>query len=81
MLAKELPVSTAEELLVVADTAQRSRLAQQAVDKRWERPQVRTAVKDCIAAIQIPSATQRSHQLLKLVAQIRDVLSAGPLKT
>ena len=28
---------------------------QQAVEERWERPQVRAAVKDCIAAIQQPS--------------------------
>jgi ParB family chromosome partitioning protein len=79
VLANKLPVSTAEEFLVVADAAQRSKLAQQAADERWERPQVRAAVNDCIAAIQPLSAEQRSRRLVKLIEQIRDVLSAGPV--
>jgi ParB family chromosome partitioning protein len=54
VLANELAVSTAEELLVVADVQRRKELAQQAVDERWERPQVRAAARDCIAAIQMP---------------------------
>jgi hypothetical protein len=55
VLANKLAVSTAEELLVLTDVERRAELAQQAVDERWERPQVRAAVRDCIAAIQNPS--------------------------
>jgi ParB/RepB/Spo0J family partition protein len=55
VLADRLPVSTAEELLVVVDVARRSSLARQAVDERWERPQVRAAVRHCIAAIHQPA--------------------------
>ena len=51
VLADQLPVSTAEELLVVVDPDRRSELAKRAVAERWERPQVRAAVRDCIAAI------------------------------
>jgi ParB family transcriptional regulator, chromosome partitioning protein len=52
VLADQLPVSTAEELLVVADADRRGKLAKHAVAERWERPQIRAAVRDCIAAIQ-----------------------------
>jgi hypothetical protein len=80
VLADKLPVSTAEELLVVSDVSRRNDLAQQAVEERWERPQVRAAVRKCIAAIQpLPSAKQRSARLPELVEQLRRVLAAGPL--
>ena len=79
VLANKLPVSTAEELLVVADVAKRSDLAKQAVDRRWERPQVRAAVRDCIAAIQQPSPRLASRIRL-LAAELSgiepDTLSA-----
>lgn len=61
VLANKLPVSTAEELLVVADTGRRNELAQQAVKERWERPQVREAVRECIAAIQPSTPRLASH--------------------
>jgi ParB family transcriptional regulator, chromosome partitioning protein len=72
VLANKLPVSTAEELLVVADVERRSSLAQQAVDERWERPQVRAAVHDCIAAIQYvsPRLASRVRALSDEVADI-----------
>jgi cell division protein FtsB len=54
VLSDQLAVSTAEELLVVADVQKRVELAQQAVDERCKRPQVRAAVRECIAAIQQP---------------------------
>ena len=79
VLADQLPVSTAEELLVIQDAAQRSRLARQAADEGWERPRVRAAVRECIAAIQPPMAEHRSAQLVKLVGQVRAVLNAGPV--
>jgi ParB family transcriptional regulator, chromosome partitioning protein len=55
VLTDQLTVSTAEELLVVPDVDQRRALAQQAVEERWERPQIRGAVRNCIAAIQTPA--------------------------
>jgi ParB family chromosome partitioning protein len=61
VLADKLAVSTAEELLVVADVHRRAELAQQAVEERWERPQVRAAVRECIAAIQAPSPRLASY--------------------
>lgn len=79
VLADQLPVSTAEELLVVPDAEHRSRLAKQAAKEGWERPQVHAAVRECIAAIQPVTAEHRSAQLLKLVSQIRAVLNAGPV--
>jgi ParB family chromosome partitioning protein len=80
VLANKLPVSTAEEFLIVADAAQRSKLAQQAVDEHWTQPVARREVANCIVTIQPPSAKQRSRQLLKLVRQIRDVLGVGPVE-
>jgi hypothetical protein len=71
VLANKLPVSTAEELLVVADRTQRSELALQAVDEHWERPQVRAAVRDCIAAIQQPSP-----RLVSRIRALTDELAA-----
>jgi ParB family chromosome partitioning protein len=79
VLADQLPVSTAEELLVISDAEHRSRLARQAADEGWERPRVRAAVRECIAAIQPPTAAHRSAQVLKLVGQLRAVLDAGPV--
>jgi ParB family chromosome partitioning protein len=77
VLADKLAVSTAEELLVVADVERRKDLAQQAVDERWERRQVRAAVRTCIAAIHQPSGrlASRIRALTReLVALDRDAL-------
>jgi ParB family chromosome partitioning protein len=51
VLRHELSVSTAEELLR-AEPEQRTELARQAVDERWERPQVRAALAERNAALQ-----------------------------
>jgi len=60
VLGGELSVSTAEELLRVSDTEQRRTLASQAVEERWERPQIRAALERCNAALQ-PSPRLPSH--------------------
>jgi ParB family chromosome partitioning protein len=61
VLSNKLAVSTAEELLVVADVKRRAELARLAAKERWERPHVRAAVRECIAAIQAPSPRLASH--------------------
>jgi ParB-like chromosome segregation protein Spo0J len=82
VLANKLPVSTAEELLVVADEAQRAELARQAVAEGWTQPVARREVAAIrIVTIQPPSGSKRSRQLVKLVRQIQDVLKAGQLMT
>jgi ParB-like chromosome segregation protein Spo0J len=63
VLADQLPVSTAEELLRESDPDTRHELAEQAVNERWERPQVRAALGRCNAALR-PSAIE---------ARIRDL--------
>lgn len=80
VLQNKLAVSTAEELLGVADPDHRKALAEQAAQAGWERRQVRAAARNCIAAIQKPpSADQRSDRLLELIAKVREVLDAGPV--
>jgi ParB family transcriptional regulator, chromosome partitioning protein len=90
VLADKLTVSTAEELLVVADARRRSGLAQQAVDERWERPQVRAAVRECIAAIQAKTPpvregsastkrVTRGKEIARLVSELRALLDAAPI--
>jgi ParB family chromosome partitioning protein len=66
----QLPLSTAEELLR-ADPDQRQPLAQQAVEERWERPQVRAALAGCNAALQQPSP-----QLASRIRALADELEA-----
>jgi ParB family transcriptional regulator, chromosome partitioning protein len=63
VLANRLPVSTAEELLVVVDVERRASLAQQAADECWARPQVRAAVRNCIAAIHSRGLARRLEHL------------------
>jgi ParB family chromosome partitioning protein len=46
VLQKALPVSTAEELLRVADTDERIVLARRAAEEGWERVQVRAALEE-----------------------------------
>jgi ParB/RepB/Spo0J family partition protein len=55
VLTDQLAVSTAEELLVVADIDKRAELAQQAVDERWERPRF---VRRC-ASVSLRYTSQR----------------------
>jgi ParB family chromosome partitioning protein len=45
VLERQLPVSTAEELLRVGDTDERKVLARRAVRERWERAQVRAVLE------------------------------------
>jgi len=77
VLADKLAVSTAEELLVVADVESRAQLARQAVDERWERPQVRAAVRECIAAIQQPAPRLPSH--IRALREELEALAPGAL--
>ena len=68
--------STSVLILVVADTTQRSELARQAVDDNTGLsllPVVRSP--PTVSLRYSRAAKEHSHQLLKLVAQIRDVLS------
>ena len=76
-----LPVSTAEELLGVADVNLRRALAQRAADERWERPQVRAAVRDTAATLvrSVPSARERGRQVVDTAAQLHQLLDGGPI--
>jgi ParB family chromosome partitioning protein len=78
VLAEKLPVSTAEELLVVGDVQRRSDLAQRAADEHWERPHVRAAVRECIAAIQ-PASAARGREVVRLVDELTAIVSEAPI--
>jgi ParB family chromosome partitioning protein len=76
-----LPVSTAEELLGVADVDLRRSLAQQAADEGWERPQVRAAVRDAATTMvrSVPSARERGRQVVVTAVQLYQLLDGGPI--
>ena len=76
-----LPVSTAEELLGVADVNLRRALAQRAADEGWERPQVRAAVREMAATLvrSVPSARERGRQVVDTAAQLHQLLDGGPI--
>lgn len=71
VLADQLPVSTAEELLVVGDPDRRGELARQAVDGRWERPQVRAA-----AALAVSLRYSPAPRLASRIRALADELEA-----
>ena len=76
-----LPVSTAEELLGVADVDRRRALAQQAADERWERPQVRKVVREAAVMLvrSVPSARERGSQVAETAARLQQLLDSGPV--
>lgn len=74
-----LPVSTAEELLGVADVGRRRALAQQAADEHWERPQVRQAAREAVATLVrcVPSAPEHGREVIRLAVELQQLLSDG----
>jgi ParB family transcriptional regulator, chromosome partitioning protein len=71
VLARGLPVSTAEELLRVANVKQRQELARQAVDGRWERRQVRAAL-----SLERSVPTKHSRELERLLRQLNSAMAS-----
>ena len=79
--AKRLPVSAAEELLREPDVDVRRGLANQAIaESCTQRVARREVAASRNVTLQQRSARERSRQLLKLVAQIRGILAAGPVE-
>jgi ParB family chromosome partitioning protein len=76
VLANELTVSTAEELLREPDADARRELAHQAVSERWARPQVRDALEKRNAALQQVSPRLASR-LRALADELSDVEAAS----
>jgi ParB family transcriptional regulator, chromosome partitioning protein len=77
VLAEQLSVSTAEELLRVAPE-QREDLAQQAVSQHWERPQVRAVLRERNAALQQQPAPRLASRIRALREELAG-LEAGTL--
>jgi hypothetical protein len=75
VLANDLAVSTAEELLREPDVAARRELADQAVTERWERPQVRDALGKRNGALQqvSPRLASRIRALADELAEVQVV--------
>src|SRR5262249_11549110 len=73
-----LKVSTAEELLREPDPAARRELADQAVEERWERRQVRAALTECKAALQLPDLARRLNALATELGQINSAALSQP---
>jgi ParB family transcriptional regulator, chromosome partitioning protein len=71
VLERGLPVSTAEELLRVANAKQRQELAQQAVDGRWERRQVRAAL-----SLERSVPTGHHRELERLLRQLNSAMAS-----
>ena len=76
VLSQGLPVSTAEELLRVADLKQRQTLARQAVDEHWERRQVRAAL-----SLERSVPNEQSHELERLLRQLNSAMASMDQET
>jgi len=80
VLRKDLPVSTAEELLRVADIDERKDLAKRAVKGGWERAQVRHALQECANGESlersVPSVDGTLERRLKKLRQ--EILTVDP---
>jgi hypothetical protein len=75
VLADQLPVSTAEELLRAPED-ERPQLVEQAVAERWSPADARRAVVERKVTLQ--TGPQRSRRVLKLVAELRQLLDIAP---
>ncbi len=70
VLSNRLSVSTAEELLREPNADARRELAEQAVNERWERPQVRAALAKRNAALQHQSSPQLAGRIRALYEEL-----------
>jgi ParB family transcriptional regulator, chromosome partitioning protein len=83
VLRKELPVSTAEELLRLPDTDERMAFARRAAQEGWERAQVRSALEERGSGPtlerSVPNRQKRSRRLRGLARELVLLLDAGPI--
>jgi ParB family chromosome partitioning protein len=81
VLRKDLPVSTAEELLRVGDSGRRKALASEAVQNGWGVPQVRAALMHPPNGTALERIVPRapSVELRRLVSELTSVLEMGPI--